>query len=470
MLYHYPLFECRPAVAKVGAPTRVAIIPEGNCRFFRDEIEYELWICGSRDDMFDYHDPIEPNVACKAEDGYLWFEYTFEREMEYSVRFREKGGSFTEVFMYAVKEDLYALRPLKGDLHTHSYYSDGRDDTVMVPAVYRENGYDFFALTDHNRYYTSEMLRDAYKDVKLGMCLLHGEEVHTPGSELHIVHIGGSESIADRYIHDPEGFEKEVEEIKKTMTHVPEQYRDRVAKAKWTCENAKKLGGIAIFAHPFWRSNIFNVSEDFCNLLFDENIFDAFELVGGVLMDENNLQLALWQEQWFKGNRIPGVGSSDSHFHAFMKGHFGKAFTIAFAKDNTEESILEAIRGGMCVAVELGTNEPTEAHVYGDFRLVQFAHFLFKYYFEATKRLYAGEGSMMRRYIREEIDGELLSAFAEEGDKFYKRFYGLMPVVTPSADRKAFYEKWRTHQIEQGPPTKGSVLYFYGGGKNKAQY
>jgi hypothetical protein len=39
---------------------------------------------------------------------------------------------------------------LKGNLHTHTFWSDGDDFPESVVQWYKENGYDFLALTDHN--------------------------------------------------------------------------------------------------------------------------------------------------------------------------------------------------------------------------------------------------------------------------------------------------------------------------------
>ena len=38
----------------------------------------------------------------------------------------------------------------KGNLHTHSYWSDGNDYPEMIMKWYKEHGYDFVALSDHN--------------------------------------------------------------------------------------------------------------------------------------------------------------------------------------------------------------------------------------------------------------------------------------------------------------------------------
>lgn len=38
----------------------------------------------------------------------------------------------------------------RGNLHTHSYWSDGNDYPEMIMKWYKEHGYDFVALSDHN--------------------------------------------------------------------------------------------------------------------------------------------------------------------------------------------------------------------------------------------------------------------------------------------------------------------------------
>ena len=44
----------------------------------------------------------------------------------------------------------------KGNLHTHSYWSDGDDFPEMIMDWYQSNGYDFVALSDHNVLATGE--------------------------------------------------------------------------------------------------------------------------------------------------------------------------------------------------------------------------------------------------------------------------------------------------------------------------
>ena len=455
-------FMCFPSVVCAGRETEVTIFPRDISRIFRDEWEYGLAVVGLWDDQEDYQVPVPLDHSFEIRGGCMVFRHVFEREQEYSIRFCRKGEPEIRIAMYAVKEDLYALRPLKGDLHTHTYYSDGQDGIAMTPADYREEGFDFVAVTDHNRMYTSTLMQEFYEGMKTDMCIIRGEEVHTPGSLLHIVNAGGTVSACDRYISDPEGYESAVDELEKQFAHVPELYRRRVAMAKWACDRIHEGGGLAIFAHPFWCPNRYNVSEEFCRILFDEKLFDALELLNGIPLQYNNLQVALWQDQQLRGNRLPVVGSTDSHNHDFEATTFARRFTVAFARENTADAILDAVRNGWCVAAEIPLGDDKEVRFYGELRLVMFANFLYKNYFNETWKLCVTEGVLMRRYAQGEDVSGVLAALADSVPKFRRQYFGEEPAPVLPEDRVAFLDKCREMQLSVGPVTKGSKIVPFG--------
>ncbi len=456
-------YMCFPSVVCSGKQTEVTITPRDISRVFREEKEYELYVVGLRDDQLTYLINDVAPIAYRIVDGCMKFCFNFENEQEYSVRFKEKDKKEIRIPMYAVKEDLFSRRPLKGDFHCHTYYSDGQDGIPMTPADYREEGFDFFALTDHNRMYTSVMAKKLYEDIKLGIHIMQGEEVHTPGSSLHIVNAGGKSSVCSKYIKNPELYEAEVDEIEARLDHVPELYRRRTAMAKWACNNIKESGGMAIFAHPFWCPNKYNISKDFADILFNEKIFDALEIVGGIGDKNNNLQLLLWQEQAIKGNILPMVGSSDSHNHDFSKEHFGRRFTVVFSNSNTTEDILDAVRSGYSAAGKLTPKNDEHADFYAtEFRFAAFAQFLYENYFNETWRLCNGEGILMRRYAEGEDVGEILSSLSDTVEKFYRKFYGIDPAPVINEKRLAFLDECLRLQRTEGPDTCGSNLKVYG--------
>jgi len=465
-------FACFPSVVCVDKETEISIVPLDTNQFFREDREYNLLVLGLGEDQDNFDSPIPFDYPCRVEDGCLRFTYFFDMEQEYSIRFCSPGKPEIRLSLYAVEEDLYALRPLKGDLHSHSSFSDGSDGAAMTPADYREDGFDFFSLTDHNRMYPSKLAAELYQDIPLGIHMIPGEEVHTPNSLLHIVHVGGTESVCNQYIHDREAYESAVDALTETLTHIPEQYRRRMAMAIWACDKIHKAGGLAIFAHPFWVPRRYNLTREFIDLLFQAKIFDAFELMAGLSDRENNMQLALWMEQLMVGNYLPVVGSSDSHFHDHANDRdFGKRFTVVFARDNSTEAIMEAIRSDYSVAGELSPNNDSDVRFYSrHLRLVQFSHFLHTHYFTETKRLCFGESILMRRYAQGEDVGTQLAGIADTVESFYKRFYGITPAPGIPRERLAYLKKSLDIHYEEGPATRGSQIYILPDGRNKRNF
>jgi hypothetical protein len=84
-------------------------------------------------------------------------------------------------------------RWLKGNLHTHTTLSDGKATPDEILRMYREDGYDFLAITDHDRF--SGPPPDEFE----GMLLLPGQECHVAsengGFDYHVVSLGDTGDI-----------------------------------------------------------------------------------------------------------------------------------------------------------------------------------------------------------------------------------------------------------------------------------
>ena len=122
------------------------------------------------------------SYTCQAENGTLQFSYTASHECEYFIRLHQDGAQVAQLHIYALKEDLSCRYPLRGDFHMHTNGSDGQEPPEIVCANYRRKGYDFIVITDHARYYPSLRAINAYREVKIPLNILPGEEVHLPGT------------------------------------------------------------------------------------------------------------------------------------------------------------------------------------------------------------------------------------------------------------------------------------------------
>ena len=64
---------------------------------------------------------------------------------------------------FASKAASPPARRWRGNLHTHSLWSDGDDYLEMIGLWYRDHGYDFLCFTDHNVLAASERWIDVEK-------------------------------------------------------------------------------------------------------------------------------------------------------------------------------------------------------------------------------------------------------------------------------------------------------------------
>lgn len=457
---NYSIF---PAVVPADTQVDMTIIPNEKAFLFFEGQEYKISIVPVDSDVLDYGSwQTAKTVSIVAKDGILRFPFTFEGEQEHLVAIFMGDKKLQELWVYSLYEDMYSLRALKGDLHTHSHRSDGQRDPAALMGHFREQGYDFLALTDHNRYYPGGEMDETYDGVKLGIFRVTGEEIHTPPSMIHIVHIGGNDSVAAKYIKKPDEYNKDIEEYqKKVPENIPEKFKYRYAMAQWACDRIHDAGGVAIFPHPYWRtaSRAYNVNTEFTEILLKSGMFDAYELVGGMGQAGVNISVALWNDLRAEGVNIPVLGSSD--VHGLTKSvDFPDHFTICFAADTSNKGVASAVKAGCSVAVE-GTGTEYERHYrcYGSRRLVCYAQYLLKYYFPERQRICQGEGVAMRSYAIGNANAELIEHQVEQTKKFEDAFFGRIAPTLPSESIIAFEDKWREIHVSEGPLTKGSRIY-----------
>jgi hypothetical protein len=229
----------------------------------------------------------------------------------------------------------------------------------------------------------------------------------------------------------------------------------------WITDRIHEAGGLAIFPHPFWKpggSRVFNVQEEFARVILKSGMYDAYELVGGMGQIGINFSINLRAELLAEGVKFPVVGSSDVHGIVGAE-TFPHLFTICFAKDNSADSIMEALKAGKTVAVE-ATGDEYKRHYrcYGDLRLVYYAQFLLANYFPQLQRICAGEGVAMRNYLMGLAPASLIEAQVEQTESFKTEFFGKRDYIAVSDEVREYEDKWREVQLA-GPTGKGSAYH-----------
>ena len=423
-MYNYDVF---PKVVLAGEENLITIKALGWHAGFEAGKSYKLCISGMEDgetDMYpDWAFYREVQVVADEDDS-LRFPFTFPTEQEYLIKFeRISGQDPVKVYVYAVNEDMRGRYPYRGDLHVHSRRSDGKESPAIVCANYRAAGYDFMAITDHRRYYPSLEAMQAFEGVAPDFCLVPGEEVHVPLTDIHIINFGSHFSInglVDGSINQEErGDDPKYRSDNGACPPVlsRDEYermiRERAAKGKWfgseqadisyaVCEwvydRIREGGGLAIFCHPCWRRRLtYQVPTKFIEKMLDEHPFDAYEVLGGEnYYEQDGLQTAWYYEELAKGHRFPIVGSTDTHGSTEHNRNALICSTIVFAPANTRESLIQSVRESYSVAVDTISKE---FRLVGSLRLQKYACFLMENFYPLHDRACAIEGEYLRQYV-----------------------------------------------------------------------
>lgn len=357
----------------------------------------------------------------------LSIQVAFPIEQEYAILLYrgEEYQPFAEFHLYALREDLFARRPYKGDTHMHTTYSDGKEAPAFVAASCRRIGLDFAAITDHYQYEPSLKAIQAFAGLPIDLRLFPGEEVHPPDNPVHMVNFGGSFSVNARFAE--EAYLAEVDALAAHLQGLPEDLdRYTLASCMWTFDQIRSGGGLAIFCHPYWIYNSrLDVPMALTDLLFARQPFDALELIGGYHPHEfesNALQVARYQEERSRGRRIPIVGASDSH-GVFNENLFGWFYTIVFSPSLELPNLVGSIKELYSVAVEAPPGHFPRAH--GPLRLAQYAQFLLREVFPLHDEMCEPEGRAMLEYLAGNNGAvETLARLQGQTDRLYRRLWG----------------------------------------------
>lgn len=451
MEYANASFTIFPSVVVADQKTTVSISPHGSHARFDDnfksvppdqimtprlpygyknkneDITYTIYIVPM--EHSNHYAPISSydKITTRPCNGGLVFDYTFSDEQKYTLVIMDPYNEEHELIslnIYCIQPDLCNKYPFKGDLHVHSYFSDGHESPEIVAANYRRHGFDFMTLTDHCKRFPSEYLVDFYRDIPIDMEIYHGEEIHVPFPfYIHAISINGNSSVNEYYVDHSELCDAECTELAKTLNLPDNADAIDISKRVWIAREINKRGGLSILVHPHWiYENVYNMRDSSTQYLLKNNIYDAFELLGGMSIQENNIQTALYSQLRAEGVTIPIVGSSDSH-GTEPPVYFDELFTLVFAEDTSFENISKAIKNQSSVAVQILPNDNYQ--VYGEYRLVKYARFLMDNYFPKHNELCIEQGRLMKEFACGASDAlSQLKSISGRTKQFAKKFFG----------------------------------------------
>ncbi len=199
------------------------------------------------------------------------------------------------------------LRLLKGDLHTHTYGSDGVLALGELAQHAVRNGLDYLGITDHNQLVSTDTLRQ-YP----GITLIPGVEwTHYQG---HANFLG-----VDKPYDEP------------FLANKIEEVRARFA-------SARSRGAFISINHP---------CDPICPFLFDMNSlpFDCLEVWNGPMRGSNLQAIGLWHSMLMSGKKVPLCAGSDYHRDSLLLFPGGPT-TCVYAMSASPTDILSALKRG----------------------------------------------------------------------------------------------------------------------------
>ena len=214
-----------------------------------------------------------------------------------------EGAKVTYELTFAPKQ----LRMLKGDLHTHTFGSDGVLGAEELARHALRHGLDFLAITDHNQFAAT----DAFPHVP-GVTLIPGVEwTHYQG---HANFLGVDRPYAGLF-----------------ATNTPDEAAARFA-------SARENGALIVLNHPFDEGAPFKFN-------FNVLPFDCLEIWNGPMRESNLRALGLWHSLLSAGKKIPIVGGSDYHRDNLFQ-ILGGPTTCVFSMSTSPADILPALKAG----------------------------------------------------------------------------------------------------------------------------
>ncbi|MDQ3130682.1 MAG: CehA/McbA family metallohydrolase, partial [Acidobacteriota bacterium] len=209
----------------------------------------------------------------------------------------------------------------RGDLHLHTFHSDGTWTIPLILDWANAGGLDFVGITEHNTFSHHAKIDAITKNYK-NLLVLRGEEVTTYGGHFNVWGLP-SGKIVDFRVRA------------KNSPRIKELIAD-----------TRKLGAIASINHPFAPCGGCDWSYgDWRNL-------DSVEIWNGAWNLSNETALKKWDEFLQNGQKITAIGSSDSHTPPLGEKPPPNALAIGTPtnhvgmKNLTQIDLFEAIRGG----------------------------------------------------------------------------------------------------------------------------
>ena len=220
----------------------------------------------------------------------------------------------------------------KVNMHSHSTLSDGKFTPEELKELYTENGYSAIAFTEHNKLVDLSYLTDE-KFVAITSYEIDITELNRPAyfmydgepkvkSHKETVHI-------NLYSRDPH------KETTVDISDIRNNYC--VETINEAVRRAKSEGFIAVYNHPSWSLNTFDLYSKLEGL-------DGIEINNGASNRSSDLDYTpyVYDQMARCGKKLFCVGGDDNH----QRHHFFTAWTMVKADSLSYDNLLNALESG----------------------------------------------------------------------------------------------------------------------------
>ncbi len=226
-------------------------------------------------------------------------------------------------------QDMFGKTRYKVNLHMHTSNSDGHVTPEQALQIYREQGYDAVALTDHWKYGEVSSFD--------GMTVISGVEYNC----------GYRDSLAGVYHILALGM-KSFPDMEKMHYQENPQYVQELV------DNIRTHGGTVVLAHPAWS---LNTPEQILALkgVDATEIYNSFSNTHCSRRPDSSIIVDMVAT---RGCYLPLLADDDAHWY---DGEHCFSYIMAEAEDASQESILKAVREGKFYA-----SQGPEVHIFRD--------------------------------------------------------------------------------------------------------
>jgi predicted metal-dependent phosphoesterase TrpH len=235
----------------------------------------------------------------------------------------KKTTSFISILLFFFQVNIFCqeLKWYKGNLHAHTINSDGNSSPDVVVRWYKEHGYNFCVLSDHN-YLTDATIMNQLFGAEGKFLVIPGEEI-TDRFEKKPVHLTGVN--INKPVMPQGGYSVPVL-IDNNATAI------------------SRSGGISVINHPNGSLKESISASD----IMQTNAVNLFEVCCADFKGGNNKPSTdeIWDSVLTKGKILYGVAADDAHRFETGSIQPGTAWIMVHAKELSNAAVMKAINDG----------------------------------------------------------------------------------------------------------------------------